>query len=180
MNKVNKKVLLASSAIMVVLSPNVVQQADAATQAISAVATIQQAVALSQATALDFGQLTQTAAGTVNIDFNNSVTTVAGGLNSIGGGPTSGGLQIKAALTNVVISSTAATYMLSANGGGTANKTLKVNDIQYQLLGATGPTITPLLTAGTDTAKISANLVATAGQSTGVYTGSIKANVVYQ
>lgn len=177
----NKKSLLGTAAVMVALSPLAMQNAQAAQEQVDAQATINRVIDLTKVADINFGILTETAAGTVAVDFANGITTTAGGLHPAGGTVTSGHVTIKAQSgATVQISSTPASFKITTGGGG-ANKSMTVQNIVYSLTGAgaTGATVTKTMAATTDQIKIGAQLKSNGTQVTGVYTGNYNVEVVY-
>ena len=181
--RINKKTLLGSAALMVVLTPLVAQKAQAATATIGAQAIINKAITFTNTVSMDFGVLTETAAGSVTINFADTVANFGGGLNPAGGTPASGAVDIKATSgVNLVVSTTGGpNFMLKTGGGGSAAKSLTLNTLKYQLNGATAAgTLTKSMAAATSTLTIGGKLISSGGQNTGTYTGNFTVSVAYQ
>lgn len=174
----NKKLLLGSTAAMVALSPLAAQQLQAASVTINAWAAINTAVLLNVNTGLNFATLSQTAPGTVQLDFTDNVIKLGGGLIPTGGSPTSGNVTIRGLPgQQMKVATTAATYKITTLGGGAASKSMTISNINYRIGPATGANLTITPTAMTNVLDIGANLKAPGTQLNGVYTGNIKVMV---
>jgi hypothetical protein len=176
--KINKKILLGSSAAMVALSPLAAQQLRAASVSVPAQAIIQAAIDFDNTVGLDFGILTQTAAGTASVGFTNNLS-VGGGVKAAGGTVATGSVDIKATKgQTLVISPNGLPFILSAG-----TKTMQITAVKFKYNAATGVTISPAVTASYtvgDALLVGATLDVGAAQTSGTYIGAVKVDVVYQ
>jgi hypothetical protein len=92
---VDKKKLLTGATAMVALSSFVIDDAFAAKGSINMTAQVLNPLTVSQAQAMDFGNLTETGAGTVALDFADNATA-GGSVTLAGGTPASGIIKITA------------------------------------------------------------------------------------
>lgn len=166
---------LGSTAVMVALSPLAVQQIQAASLSIGAYAAIGTGVGFTQVRGLDFATFTQAGTrGTLRLGFSDNLSVVGGGINPVGGTPSSGDVMIKVLPgIQLKLSSTAATYKITAFGGG-PNRSMTVSNINYRLGSFTGPNLTLTPTVLTNNLHVGADLKSNLGQIEGAYTGVIR------
>jgi hypothetical protein len=175
---ITRKHLLGSTAVMVALSPLVAlqQAAQAASVSVPAQVIMNSALALTPNDSLNFGTLTLTpAGGTVQLGFTDNVTKIGGNFNPAGGTVTSGNVTMKLTPGLVTkVSTTTATYKISALGGGAGSKTMTLSNINYRVGTKIGPNLTFTPGAGTNTLDIGADLKTSGPQVQGTYIGNIK------
>lgn len=178
--KLNKKVLLGSSAALVALSPLAAQQLRAASVSVPAQATIAQAIAFSNTVPMNFGVLTQAGAGTAVLDFAGGITTL-GAVNKAGGSPTTGAVTIKASTGQVLdIAANGLPFTLNHS---TAADTMQITAVKFKYNAITGSPISAPVTAAYTAGEvllIGGTLTVGAGLKSGVYTGAVKIDVLYQ
>ena len=177
----SKKELLGATAAMVVLSPLVLQNANAASLSVGASAVIRQAINLTQQQSLNFGSLSETGGGgTVTLNFSDSINDGPGALRPVvGGSTTSGHVTITGqAGIPVLVSSETSTFKLLNGGGGATSTEMTVKDIVYRMNGQNGANLSVTLGTGVNDLDIGAKLVSS-GQAAGTYSGSFTVNVVY-
>lgn len=190
--KINKKILLGSTAAMVALSPLAAQQLQAATVDVPAEAEIQGAISFNGTQAINFGILTQSGAGAGNatVTVDGAQGPGNGTLVPAGGTPSAGEVKVSAATgVNIVVTGVGDPWLLQRGGAGTtADEALEITALQFRAgtggaIGVLGAPYTYSQTGSQTTLFIGAKLSTLGGVGTlktGTYTGNVTVDVVYQ